>query len=55
MSFPAKPVAPLGIVEIIKKLHPKKAPGHDFITNEPVKRLTKKTYPLYRLHLQLVT
>lgn len=31
------------IVEIIKKLHPKKSSGHDLLTNKIIKNLTKKS------------
>lgn len=31
MSLPTKPITHLKIIQIIKNLHPKKAPGHDLI------------------------
>lgn len=43
MSLPAKPTSPGEIEFIIKKLHNKKAPGYDRITNLTAKNLPKKT------------
>jgi len=43
MPLPAKPTSPGEIELIIKKLHNKKAPGYDWITNLTAKNLPKKT------------
>jgi hypothetical protein len=41
MFLPAEPITLLEIIQIIKKLHPKKAPAHDLITNKLLKHLSK--------------
>jgi hypothetical protein len=56
MSLPAKPITLLEIIQIIKKLYPKKAPEYDLITNKLLKHLSKNqsslspTYTSHYLH-----
>ena len=42
MSLPIKPFTSLEVTELIHRLNPRKAPGHDQISNKAIKELPVK-------------